>query len=202
MIGYDEDILAALDRDDDFAWEWADYMKRATTKPRGTQATAKLSKARLAVMAEEATTDAHDESEQATGWFTMFDEHLELPFETKVLGTAVRDSCQIAAICTRGRDRQSILLVDLPLPLPKPTGTDWTEAYGYWLGAKVSDVAGERPAPSREVLQPESTITHRICHHPGSRDGLRQTQAGTTRSCTGIPEVDKPTQESGQVILP
>ena len=40
-------------------------------------------------MVEEATVDAYDEDEQATGWFTMFEEHLELPFETKVLGTTV-----------------------------------------------------------------------------------------------------------------
>jgi hypothetical protein len=40
-------------------------------------------------MIEEATVDAYDESEQATGWFTMFEEHLELPFDTKVLSTAV-----------------------------------------------------------------------------------------------------------------
>ncbi|MES1204676.1 MAG: hypothetical protein ABUS79_01945 [Pseudomonadota bacterium] len=27
-------------------------------------------------MIEEATVDAHDESEQATGWFRMFEQHL------------------------------------------------------------------------------------------------------------------------------
>lgn len=94
-------------------------------------------------MIEEATVDAYDESEQATGWFTMFEEHLELPFETKVLGTAVtvakidlRDGGQIVAICTRGRDRQAIPLVDLPLPSPKPAGTEWIEAYRCWLGGR------------------------------------------------------------------
>ena len=40
-------------------------------------------------MAEEATVDAYDESEQATGWFTMFEEHFDLPFDTKVLGVDV-----------------------------------------------------------------------------------------------------------------
>jgi hypothetical protein len=94
-------------------------------------------------MIEEATVDAYDESEQATGWFTMFEEYLELPFETKVLGTAVtvtsidlRDNHQIVAICTRGRDRQAISLVDLPLPSPKPAGSDWIEAYRHWLGGR------------------------------------------------------------------
>lgn len=94
-------------------------------------------------MADDATVDMHDKSEQTTGWFTMFEEHLQLPFETRVLGAAVtvasiglRDSCQIVAICTRGRDRQAILLVDLTLPSTKPVGTDWTEAYRYWLNAR------------------------------------------------------------------
>jgi hypothetical protein len=49
----------------------------------------RLSKARLAEMIEEATVDAYGESEQATGWFTMFEEHLNLPFETQVLGATV-----------------------------------------------------------------------------------------------------------------
>jgi len=91
-------------------------------------------------MIEEATVDAYDDSEQATGWFTMFEEHLALPFETRVLGTAVavtsidlRDGGLIVAVCTRGRDRQAIPLADLPLPSPKPAGTDWIEAYRFWL---------------------------------------------------------------------
>jgi hypothetical protein len=94
-------------------------------------------------MIEEATVDAYDESEQATGWFTMFEEHFELPFETKVLGTPVsvtsidlRDNGQIVAICTRGRDHQAIAVVDLPLPSPKPPGSDWIEAYRYWLSRR------------------------------------------------------------------
>jgi len=48
-----------------------------------------ISVARLADMIEEATVDAHDESEQAMGWFTMFEEYLEWPFETEVLGVSV-----------------------------------------------------------------------------------------------------------------
>jgi hypothetical protein len=94
-------------------------------------------------MIEQATVDAYDEEERATGWFTMFEERIELPFETKVLGAPVtvtsidlRDGGQIVAICTRGRDRQAISLVDLPLPSPKTTGTEWIEAYRYWLSRK------------------------------------------------------------------
>jgi hypothetical protein len=90
----------------------------------------RLSKAKLAEMVEEATVDAYGESEQATGWFTMIEQNLALPFETQVLGTAVTvtkialgNDDRISAICTRGRDRQAISIVDLPLPSPRPDGS-------------------------------------------------------------------------------
>jgi hypothetical protein len=45
----------------------------------------RISKARLEEMIEQATVDAYNESEQITGWFTMIDEKLAVPFETTVL---------------------------------------------------------------------------------------------------------------------
>ena len=75
----------------------------------------RVSKARLEEMIKEATVDAYGESEQITGWFTMIDENLAVPFETTVLGVPVtvervdlNHSGQIVAICSRGRDRQSL----------------------------------------------------------------------------------------------
>ena len=113
----------------------------ATLNTRGHRS--RLSKARLAEMIEQATVDAYGESEQATGWFTMFEEHLGLPFETEVLGMEVsiasidlRDSGLIVAICARGRERQAIPLVDLPLRSPRPTGSEWIDAYRHWLGGR------------------------------------------------------------------
>jgi hypothetical protein len=44
--------------------------------------TSGLSKKRLAELVEEATVDAHDESEQATGFYTMMEDDLRLPFTT------------------------------------------------------------------------------------------------------------------------
>ena len=118
-------------------------MKRATTKHRGTRTPARLSKARLAAMIEEATVDAYGEEEQATGWFTMIEEHLELPFETMVLGAVVTvaridlgNDGRIIAICTRGRERQAISVVDLPLPSVRVVGGEWIEAYRYWIGGR------------------------------------------------------------------
>lgn len=99
-----------------------------------------MSKARLAEMIEAATVDAYDEAEQATGWFTKLEEYLELPFDTEVLGMAVkvsrldlRDGNQIVAICKRGLSSQPIGLVDLPLPSPRPPGAEWIDAYRHWL---------------------------------------------------------------------
>lgn len=113
---------------------------RATRKSRSTRTPTRLSKARLAEMIEMATVDAYSETEESSGWFTTIEEHLDLPFGTKVLGAAVtvksidlRDGGQIVANCACGRYRQAILLVDLPLPSPKPGGAEWIEAYRCWL---------------------------------------------------------------------
>ena len=100
-----------------------------------------ISAARLAEMVEEATVDAYDEGEQATGWFTVLEEHLDLPFETEVLGGRViveaidlREGNRIVAVCTRGKEKQAIAIADLPLRRPKPRGAAWIEAYRLWLG--------------------------------------------------------------------
>lgn len=101
----------------------------------------RLSKRKLASMIEEATVDAYDESEQAVGWHVMFEDHLALPFETKVLGVVVkviqldlRNDNSIVAICERDGERQAIPILDLPLPRPRPEGAEWLEAYRHWLG--------------------------------------------------------------------
>jgi len=101
----------------------------------------RISKARLEEMIEEATVDCYNESEQITGWFTTIDENLAVPFETTVLGVPVtvervdlNRSEQIVAICARGRDRQSLPILDLPLPAPLPGGAEWIEAYRRWRG--------------------------------------------------------------------
>jgi len=75
------------------------------------------------------------------GWHTMLEEHLVLPFATKVLGLTVMvvgvemrgDRC-ISAICVHGRHRQALPLSDLPLPSPRPQGAEWIAAYKQWLG--------------------------------------------------------------------
>lgn len=99
-----------------------------------------ISKERLAEMIEQAIVDAYGESEQTTGWFTMIDDNLDVPFETTVLGVPVKveravlsESELIVAICRRGRNRQAVPILDLPLPSPRPEGAEWIEAYRHWL---------------------------------------------------------------------
>ncbi len=100
-----------------------------------------MSGAQLDAMVEEATVDCYKESEQITGLFTVIEEELMVPFETQVLGVEVtvervdlNDDDQIVAICSREKLRQSIPLLDLPLPTsPPPKGAEWIEAYRHWL---------------------------------------------------------------------
>ena len=100
------------------------------------------SKARLERLVEEAMLDAYGEAEQRTGFLSALEDHLDLPFETSVLGVAVTvetvdvtEAGEIVAICRRGRERQAIPILDLPLPAPLPPGAEWIEAYRLWARA-------------------------------------------------------------------
>jgi len=113
---------------------------KAPARKTSNAASSRISKARLATMIEEATVDAYGESEQTTGWYTMLEEHLALPFDTTLLGVVVkvarldlRGDKDIVAICTRGRERQAVPILALPLPSPRPPGAEWIEAYRQWI---------------------------------------------------------------------
>jgi hypothetical protein len=89
----------------------------------------------------QATVDAHDEDEQITGFFSVIEDSLEVPFETVVLGVPVTveeveltDAGHIVAVCQRDGVRQTIGLLDLPLPTPPPEGAEWIAAYRRWAG--------------------------------------------------------------------
>jgi hypothetical protein len=45
----------------------------------------------------------------------------------------LNDAEEIVAICRRGRQRQLIPIVNLPLPSPPPVGWEWIEAYRHWV---------------------------------------------------------------------
>ena len=102
-----------------------------------------LSTEKLDQLIEEATVDAYDESEQASGFFTMLEDNLVVPFQTVVLGVEVTveeidltEANQLVAVCTRGKSRQRISLLDLPLPDPPPKGCEWIDAYCRWASVR------------------------------------------------------------------
>jgi len=77
--------------------------------------------------------------EQAGGFHMMLEQELDLPFETTVLGVTVSmkgvditDTDDVVAVCYRGRERQAIPILELPLPDPPPAGWEWIEAYRRW----------------------------------------------------------------------
>jgi hypothetical protein len=99
-----------------------------------------ISNHELDEMIEQATVDCYNEAEQATGRFTMIEEHLSLPFQTTVLGMTVTVAGidltaddQIVAICRRDGHQQTIPILDLQPPAPVPDGWEWIEAYHRWL---------------------------------------------------------------------
>jgi Calcium binding len=99
-----------------------------------------LSEAELDALVDEATVDAYGEDEQLTGFAVMIEDNLAMPFETTVLGVTVtvrkvdQTASGIVAVCVRGRHRQAIPILDLPLPDPPPEGAEWIAAYRHWAG--------------------------------------------------------------------
>jgi Calcium binding len=111
----------------------------------------RLSKAQLDELVEEALVDAYGESEQVTGFFTMMENDLRLPFETEILGMTVivegiditeddqdiTEDDQLVAVCRKDKTKQRISLSELPLPLALPKGAEWIAAYRYWRTGKI-----------------------------------------------------------------
>jgi hypothetical protein len=103
---------------------------------------AELSKEELSELVEQAVVDAHDDYEQMTGFYTMIEDNLALPFATTVLGVEANvegvdlTDSGIVAICSRGAHRQAIPILDLPLPVPPPPGSEWIAAYRHWAGGQ------------------------------------------------------------------
>ena len=114
--------------------------KPSRTKKRTTRVM-RPSPAQLDRLIAEAIVDAHNESEQVGGFYTMMEESVAVPFTTEVLGatvTVVRvdltSDDRIVAVCRRGKARQRISVLDLLLPTPEPKGAEWIHAYRRWRG--------------------------------------------------------------------
>ena len=113
---------------------------KVTSRTRKRTARKGLSKVRLEELVEEAIIDAYGDSEQRVGFLTMLEDRLAVPFTTDILGALVHvervdlnDAEEIVAICRRGRQRQLIPILNLPLPSPPPVGWEWIEAYRHWV---------------------------------------------------------------------
>ena len=113
-------------------------MKKTPASMRGQPGTSR--DAQIEKLIERATVDAYGESEQRVGFFTMLEDDLALPFDTEILGERatvekidLTPADEIVAICRRGRSRQQIPILDLPLPKPAPPGAQWIEAYRRWV---------------------------------------------------------------------
>ena len=99
-----------------------------------------LSKRELDALVEEAIVDAYDEYEQTTAFAVMIGDNVDFPFTTVILGIEVNvtgvdegPGPGIMADCRRGKERQRIGILDLPLPSPPPGGSEWIAAYRHWL---------------------------------------------------------------------
>ena len=95
--------------------------------------------AALDALIAQATVDCYNDSECVTGFYTMLEVNLDMPFQAVVLGVDVTvagvdltEDEQITAVCTRGRAKQPIPILDLPLPTPPPAGAEWIDAYRRW----------------------------------------------------------------------
>jgi hypothetical protein len=83
-------------------------------KKKGRAKKSSLDDSTFSEMVEQATVDAYGESEHTSGWFAMFENHLEFPFETEVLGMRANVAKidlrhdRIVAVCKRGARPQVV----------------------------------------------------------------------------------------------
>nr|WP_261562139.1 hypothetical protein [Frankia tisae] len=102
-------------------------------------AMAGLSDVELDALVEQAVVDAYGEDEQLTAFHAVIGDALAVPFRTTVLGMEVTvtgidllPGSGIVAVCARGRHRQAVGILDLPLPTPPPAGAEWIAALRHW----------------------------------------------------------------------
>jgi len=123
----------------------------------------------------------------------MLEEHLALPFTTKVLGVEVTveriditSADTIVAICRRGHTRQRVPIVDLPLPSPTPKGAEWIDAYRRWSRIEVAARA-RAPARGRPEQDGEAHLW-RLIEYPADPIDRRHRRYSTRLAGFGLRE--------------
>lgn len=86
---------------------------------------------------EEAIIDAYDDDECRTGFLTMLDEHIAMPFMAKIAGSEIRvtsfdvDDYRIFVRCERDGMTYSLDVLDIE-PTTETQGIEWIAAYRQW----------------------------------------------------------------------
>ncbi len=119
------------------------FLSKPVSKPARVPASRRRrasTKTKLDSMIAEATSDAYGPEEEAGGLLVYLQDHIDLPFNTTVLGVKVLvvgfdhgSGTDLVAICKRGRNRQRIPVQDLPMSDPPPQGHEWIAACKQWL---------------------------------------------------------------------
>lgn len=94
---------------------------------------------KLERLIEEATVDAYGPAEQATGFYTMIEEHVRFPFMARAIGEDVEvlaidiEGEELVAECRRRGKSYSVRLTELEVPKTIP-GAEWIFAYFQFQG--------------------------------------------------------------------
>lgn len=98
---------------------------------------------KLERLIEEATVDAYGPAEQATGFYTMLEEHVRFPFVAKAIREDVEvlsididdEGEELVAECRRRGKHYQVRLIELEVPTEVP-GRKWISAYFQFRGKK------------------------------------------------------------------
>jgi hypothetical protein len=101
------------------------------------------SRSTLHRLIEEATVDAYNDEEQATGFLAMIQDHLACPFTALVVGEPVQVvsfdfgepyETTVLVICRHKGKRYKVNVTAMEWEGSPPKGAEWIEAYRAWLG--------------------------------------------------------------------